>query len=278
MFFRVFSSFQPPFFKKLLRKHVPQLFTESINFLKNKYEKFEVSSEDVYANIIVSLLVISGVVLLISINFVKDTVISFLITLFFTICIYILIYYEIVGEYNHDRFLIHMYKFMAFRDMVLAYKSTNSIFEAINFVACGNYPIISTNFEVILKNIINGFDPEKFSSEATELKIISSLLNEMLVNVKNAEKSKEYMSAKDVLNAYEKLFSKIEAYCLFLLFIGMLLPLSLMFIIPHLNRFFPITFIMPLFVLLQIISLIVLSRILLSNIHVALGGGSHENL
>ncbi|MCC6017614.1 MAG: hypothetical protein LM601_01045 [Candidatus Verstraetearchaeota archaeon] len=278
MFFKVFSSFRLPFFKKLLKKCVPQLFSDSIDFLKNKYGKIEVTSEDVYANIIVSLLIISIVVLFLSINFVKDIMISFMITLFSVICIYISIYYEIIGEYDQDNFLIHIYKFMVFRDIMLIYKSTNSIFEAVNFVASESYPIISANFEVILKNIINGLDPEDFSSEEAYLKPITLLLNEMLVNVKNADKSKGYMSTKDLLNLYEKVFSKIEAYCLFLLFIGMLLPLSLMFTIPYLSKFSPINVVIPLFILLQIVSLTVMSRIVSSNIYITLGGKSHEKL
>jgi hypothetical protein len=278
MFFKVFSSFRLPFFKKLLKRRVPQLFSDSIDFLKNKYGKFEVTSEDVYANIIVSLLIVSIILLFLSINFVKDIMISFMITLFSVICIYISIYYEIIGEYDQDNFLIHIYKFMIFRDVMLIYKSTNSIFEAVNFVASGSYPIISDNFEVILKNIINGLDPEDFSSEEAFLKPITLLLNEMLVNVKNADKIKGYMSTKDLLNLYEKVFSKIEAYCLFLLFIGMLLPLSLMFTIPYLSKFSPINVVMPLFILLQIVSLTVMSRIVSSNIYITLGGKSHEKL
>ncbi|MCS7367085.1 MAG: hypothetical protein NDF52_04310 [archaeon YNP-WB-062] len=278
MFFKVFSSFRLPFFKKLLKRRVPQLFSDSIDFLKNKYGKFEVTSEDVYANIIVSLLIVSIILLFLSINFVKDIMISFMITLFSVICIYISIYYEIIGEYDQDNFLIHIYKFMIFRDVMLIYKSTNSIFEAVNFVASGSYPIISANFEVILKNIINGLDPEDFSSEEAFLKPITLLLNEMLVNVKNADKIKGYMSTKDLLNLYEKVFSKIEAYCLFLLFIGMLLPLSLMFTIPYLSKFSPINVVMPLFILLQIVSLTVMSRIVSSNIYITLGGKSHEKL
>ncbi|MCR6623358.1 MAG: hypothetical protein NDF58_02185 [archaeon YNP-LCB-024-027] len=278
MFFKVFSSFRLPFFKKLLKRRVPQLFSDSIDFLKNKYGKFEVTSEDVYANIIVSLLIVSIILLFLSINFVKDIMISFMITLFSVICIYISIYYEIIGEYDQDNFLIHIYKFMVFRDVMLIYKSTNSIFEAVNFVASGSYPIISDNFEVILKNIINGLDPEDFSSEEAFLKPITLLLNEMLVNVKNADKIKGYMSTKDLLNLYEKVFSKIEAYCLFLLFIGMLLPLSLMFTIPYLSKFSPINVVMPLFILLQIVSLTVMSRIVSSNIYITLGGKSHEKL
>jgi hypothetical protein len=278
MFFKVFSSFQLPFFKKLLKRHVPQPFNDSINFLKNKYEKIEVTPEDVYANIIVSLLIISVIILFLSINFVRDLIVSVMITLFSIICVYILIYYEIIGEYDHDNFLIHIYKFMVFRDMILVYKSTNSIFEAINFVASGSYPIISANFEVMLKNIINGLNPEDFSNEEAYLKLITLLLNEILVNAKNADKSKGYTSAKDVLNAYEKIFSKIEAYCLFLLFIGMLLPLSLMFTIPYLSKFFPINVVMPLFILLQIVSLTVVSKNLSSNIYITLGGGNHEEL
>jgi len=278
MFFKVFSSFRLSFFKKLLKRRVPQLFSDSIDFLKNKYGKFEVTSEDVYANIIVSLLIVSIILLFLSINFVKDIMISFMITLFSVICIYISIYYEIIGEYDQDNFLIHIYKFMIFRDVMLIYKSTNSIFEAVNFVASGSYPIISANFEVILKNIINGLDPEDFSSEEAFLKPITLLLNEMLVNVKNADKIKGYMSTKDLLNLYEKVFSKIEAYCLFLLFIGMLLPLSLMFTIPYLSKFSPINVVMPLFILLQIVSLTVMSRIVSSNIYITLGGKSHEKL
>ncbi|NHV11905.1 MAG: hypothetical protein HA488_01645 [Candidatus Verstraetearchaeota archaeon] len=278
MFFKVFSSFRLPFFKKLLKRRVPQLFSDSIDFLKNKYGKFEVASEDVYANIIVSLLIVSIILLFLSINFVKDIMISFMITLFSVICIYISIYYEIIGEYDQDNFLIHIYKFMVFRDVMLIYKSTNSIFEAVNFVASGSYPIISDNFEVILKNIINGLDPEDFSSEEAYLKPITLLLNEMLVNVKNADKIKGYMSTKDLLNLYEKVFSKIEAYCLFLLFIGMLLPLSLMFTIPYLSKFSPINVVMPLLILLQIVSLTVMSRIVSSNIYITLGGKSHEKL
>jgi hypothetical protein len=278
MFFKVFSSFRLPFFKKLLKRRVPQLFSDSIDFLKNKYGKFEVTSEDVYANIIVSLLIVSIILLFLSINFVKDIMISFMITLFSVICIYISIYYEIIGEYDQDNFLIHIYKFMVFRDIMLIYKSTNSIFEAVNFVASESYPIISANFEVILKNIINGLDPEDFSSEEAFLKPITLLLNEMLVNVKNADKIKGYMSTKDLLNLYEKVFSKIEAYCLFLLFIGMLLPLSLMFTIPYLSKFSPINVVMPLFILLQIVSLTVMSRIVSSNIYITLGGKSHEKL
>jgi hypothetical protein len=51
-----------------------------------------------------------------------------------------------------------------------------------------------------------------------------------------------------------------------------------MFTIPYLSKFFPINVVMPLFILLQIVSLTVVSKNLSSNIYITLGGGNHEEL
>jgi len=268
-FFNLISKIHLTALSRKICNKVPKQFYDAVNYLIDKYEKYDTSPEVVYLNIIVfafvGSLIFSFMILLV---FVKDLLIFSFIFMFSLISIYLFLYYWIINEYERDKLIIHVYYFIALKDMLLAYSSTKSILEAIKFVILGGYPLISDIWKNIIKNVYNGLNPEVVLINKNIMRFdkhFDSQLSKMLSEFKN-----ENYSLQEISILYDKLFAKLEVYSLLLLFIGFFLPLASLFIATYTKSIIMEVKVAVLFIIIQIIVPTIYSRFLLSRIYGAI--------
>ncbi|MEM4482573.1 MAG: hypothetical protein QXS19_01395 [Candidatus Methanomethylicia archaeon] len=268
--FNIISSIRIPLLSRIICKLISEQFRSAANYLIYKYEKDDILPEDIYINIIVFACIISIIIsCVISLIFVKNLFISPSIFIFFLLLMYVILYYGIVSEYENDKLITHLYYFMALKDMALAYSSTKSIIEAIRFVVLGGYPVISDILKNIIKNIVNGLDPEKILIESNVIMEFDKSLDLQLSKLLSEVKKGESFYPQQISIIYDKTFAKLEIYCLLLLFLGFLLPMISLFIIMSM-RIINIEIVLS-FILIQIIVLTIFSKFLLTKIYYLVG-------
>lgn len=268
--FNIISVIRIQLLSKSLRKLMPEQFRSAASYLIYKYEKNNVLPEDIYTNIIIFTCISSIIVsYIISSVFVKNLFISPSIFIFLLLSIYIVLYYGIASEYENDKLITHLYYFMVLKDMTLAYSSTKSILEAVRFVVLGEYPVISSILKNVIKNIVNGLDPERILIESNVIMEIDKSLDLQLSKLLSEVKRGEKFYPQQILILYDKTFARLETYCLLLLFLGFLLPLISLFII--ISTKIINTEIVLSFILIQIIALTIFSKFLLTKIYDLVG-------
>ncbi|MCX8169333.1 MAG: hypothetical protein N3E39_03950 [Candidatus Methanomethylicia archaeon] len=278
-FFIIFSSIHFPFLFKKLSHIIPQEFYEAVDYLKIKYNKTHIRTEDIYLNILSFSIILSLISSCILSSFINNISVSILIFVILTIVIYLSIYYGILGDYEYDKLIVCLYYFMMFEDIRLAYFSTKSFIEAIRFAALGTYPVISNLLRNYLKNIINGIDIEsKFIGKGNidnPLEKLGVDIEKILLKVKLEDtysciyKTPNLESNNIIQNSYETIVSKIEAYCLLLIFSGFLIPIASTFVIVYIKVASHIGIL--LFTIFQVFIVTLLSRVLFSKIYDAIG-------
>ncbi|TFG23618.1 MAG: hypothetical protein EU532_13280 [Promethearchaeota archaeon] len=66
-----------------------------------------------------------------------------------------------ISKYSQAQFTLLQYSDLAFQDLILILNTTNSLFDAIYFIAIANYPILSEKFDHMLFNVLYyGKSPE----------------------------------------------------------------------------------------------------------------------
>ena len=217
------------FFRNLGSKFRSEKLLNAIRFF-NYYneENLLISSEDVGAGTILTFLItfIVSNITLIYFNLYFSLLFSFIISLILSRKIYSFILNNYQFQYlNSLQFLDLMYQ-----DFLIIISSTQSIFDAIQFIANSNYPVISRNFKDMIKKINSGHSPERlllkyintinndtFKTRLLDIISYNSRIND--VNYKNQEFSLELTSK------YQEYTKQLDTRITILISINIFLPI-----------------------------------------------------
>ena len=146
--------------KRIGSKFNSKKLIEAIRFF-NYYNNFQImiTNGDIGATTLLSFLLTFIIVNLILIPF--NLSLSMLIALFLAVIVSRKLYYFIINDYKFQYLNSLQYLDLIYQDFLVIKNSTQSIFDAIEFIANSNYPIISKNFQDMIFQINNGIPPEE---------------------------------------------------------------------------------------------------------------------
>ena len=269
-----FSDFTLPISIGFSSRIMPRNFNVAITYLLNKYGLVHSSSEQIYSNLIFSSSIIFPTAFL-SLSFLNlNPLLHLTLSITITILLYLLLYYTLISEYSYDLFVISQNAYTILNEISLVLNSTGSLFEALNFVRSGNYPIVSKFFEQVLKHSFNGEVPEKLLVEFSNIIPSSSIKNDLnlfLLSPKIDNKDAHFIKATkdEALTVYEKNFSKLELYSLLIIFIGLLTPITYVLVIVLIKPRFSFTVIL---ILSQLIFVLIFSYFFSKKIDLLVSG------
>jgi len=271
--YKIFNACLP---SKLFSKFVSHDYRTAINYLSMKYGFFNLSPED-FLSSAVSLALISGVLSCAILTYVLQ--VNLLSSLAFSILLFIATYFFTASYplriYQYERSIYSRYAYFVLKELNLVLLSTNSIFEAINFIKSGGYPLISRDFDEIIMNCVNGFTPEELLQEYA-LNQPSTTLRQGLMAIESTSeisastlKIFSRFSSSEIRRIYKEQSVKMEMYCLLIIVLGLLFPFTYTFLLSYLGfSSSPLAFLMA---PIQLFFLIITSKALLGRVAEPLG-------
>lgn len=140
-------------------------------------------------------------------------------------------------RFKYERSLFAKYSYFVLEELYLALISTGSLVDAIAFICDGNYPKISGDFKGILLQCSSGSPPEylikryAFSQPSTSLKEgLIAMVSSPPSTSKKLIRVFSSFSSSEIRKYFRDYLTKLEIYCLIIIMLGLLLPISMIFL------------------------------------------------
>ena len=200
--------------KNSLRKffrYIVEKRSKKTKLLKKIYEHYGITQEEVLGGSIIISLLVTATIFTITI-FTNFFDFSLGIKIIISVLIGIIVYYyfneKFVREYIKKSHQIEIYADLILEEFTTILTATNSITEAITYIAQENYPEISKAFKEILKQINYGNPPELLLLEYIEKDQPSQTLRENLTTIIQLyQTNEEEEKTEETLNQLSKYYS-----------------------------------------------------------------------
>ena len=134
-------------------------------------------------------------------------------------------------KYREEQLAIAKYSELIIEEFLMTVSTTGSIFDAVRFIAEGNYPYVSSRFKEMIYQINHGVPPEQLISEFA-LSQPSRLLRDYLLTfiaTKNVSskllKQLSSYSQWEIRSEYSKFTTQVESRIMILIGIGIFFPI-----------------------------------------------------
>jgi hypothetical protein len=217
---------------KIIRKIGSKIISEKLVKSSNYYnDKYNLNAEQISAGALGIFILIIGFGMLISIILYYLILIPFVLLL--SIISTLTFYFKIINQFQNEALEISKYADLITEDFVFALKTSQSIYQAIKFIAEGNYPIISQAFKKIVYKVNYGQDPAKFLLDFLKnqpSEILRSNLSPLLVGVDVDEQYERLLGEESQLiirNEYERKTLQLESKLMLITTLNIFIPIIL---------------------------------------------------
>jgi len=218
-----------PFIKEVGAKFKSKRLIEAIRFYNyyNELDKFitiyDVGAASIFT-FILSFIIINLVL------FQYNYLMSFMISLILSLVISRKLYYYIINEFEFQYLNSLQFLDLMYQDFLIIKNSTQSIFDAIEFVANSNYPVVSKNFKDIVFNINNGESPEtlllNYSRYLPNYTFKERIFNLIGYDMKlKSETQNEHDFSVELSSKYQEYTKQLDTRITILITINIFLPI-----------------------------------------------------
>ncbi|MHA1269493.1 MAG: hypothetical protein ACTSPY_06855 [Candidatus Helarchaeota archaeon] len=216
-------------FRSIGQKFKSKKLLDAINFFNyyNDSQDFltieEVGAATVFTFLIT--FVISNIIFLI-----YNPLISLLISFIFSLIIARKLYYYLINSYEFQYLNSLQFLDLIYQDFLIIKNSTHSIFDAIEFIANSNYPIISKNFKNMIIRINSGELPEvallRYVNSVSSYTFRERMINLLSYDMKTDKKvSRNEDFSLELTSKYQEYTKQLDTRMTILISVNIFLPI-----------------------------------------------------